>query len=287
VLEDDVAPQVRATALVAEVRLGSRTALDKLRTRLSLDEPASEERGAATGKSDRAGKTNKGDKAGDRAGDRAERPDKPDKPDPEVHLLVEAVSRAVRDPQISDLLIDLMPRVEGVDQAKVAVALLELGHSDAHSVVRNWLRDRRPSGVLAARAIAAISQHATLEDIDVLHDLMPYEDDMEVNVELACALLRLRDPSVTPILRAALWTEPVNRSVLAGALWIDALGIDSLRLETEHPPQGAGERGQRRVGFALGEWGGIDEVERLSARRSAGDPVLEGAVLGALGARTH
>jgi hypothetical protein len=41
------------------------------------------------------------------------------------------------------------------------------------------------------------------------------------------------------------------------------------------------------VGFALGAWGGLGQVEQLAARVAVGDPALQGAVLGALGARTH
>ncbi|NUP96488.1 MAG: hypothetical protein HUU28_10035, partial [Planctomycetaceae bacterium] len=48
-----------------------------------------------------------------------------------------------------------------------------------------------------------------------------------------------------------------------------------------------GARDLRRVGFALGEWGGVNEVEWLSARISPAEPALQGAVLGALGQRTH
>jgi hypothetical protein len=36
------------------------------------------------------------------------------------------------------------------------------------------------------------------------------------------------------------------------------------------------------VGFALGEWGGLTAVEPLARVRMEGDPVLQGALLGAL-----
>jgi hypothetical protein len=45
----------------------------------------------------------------------------------------------------------------------------------------------------------------------------------------------------------------------------------------------------RRLGFAIGTWGGIDAVERVSRlrRSNPGDPAVQGAVLGALAARTR
>jgi hypothetical protein len=266
VLSEDPAAQVRAAGLVAEVRLGSSIALTKLRSRLDLDAPV---------------------KAKSDEGNADDAEPAPLALDADGEWLLDSLARAARDTHVRDCLMDVLPRLDSLAQAKAAVALLEQGSPQAHAIVYKWLRDTRPRGALAARAIAALTQHPLVEDIDLLHDLFPYEDEIEVNVELACALLRLHDPAVTSVLRAALWTEPWNRSVLAGALWIDAIGLDSLRLEVQHPPPGAGARDQRRVGFALGEWGGVDEVEWLAARLSAGDPGLEGAMLGALGARTH
>ena len=119
--------------------------------------------------------------------------------------------------------------------------------------------------------------------------IFPVEDDRDVNVELALGLIKIRDPAVIPVLRAALWRDrdPWNRSCLAAALLIDVAGIDALREEVLRPKLNVSTRDRRRVGFALGQFGGVEEVEHLAAQLSAGDPALQGALLGALAARTY
>jgi len=135
--------------------------------------------------------------------------------------------------------------------------------------------------------IAALAIFPAIEDLTLLRELYPRENDFAVNLELATAFVRLKDPLCQPVLRSALWREPWNRGVLAGALIIEVGGIDALRSELQRPPQRVSNRDLRRVGFALGEWGGLPEVESLARLRSSGDPVVQGALLGALGARTH
>jgi hypothetical protein len=173
-------------------------------------------------------------------------------------------------------------------RAKCQAALLEVGATDMRVPLREYVRDERPSGTFGARCVAALASGAPgLEDLAILREWFPVEDDLELDVELAYALLSLKDPEILPVLRASLWSEPLNRSVLTGALWIEAAGLDSFRIEVLHPPVGASPRDQRRVGLALGEWGGMEQVDWLAERLSVGDPALQGAVLGALGARTH
>ncbi len=54
----------------------------------------------------------------------------------------------------------------------------------------------------------------------------------------------------------------------------------------QSPPAGATEADVRRLGFALGQWGGLPTVEALARRRNGGDPALQGALLGALTTRS-
>ena len=105
--------------------------------------------------------------------------------------------------------------------------------------------------------------------------------------ERTLALAKARDPKILPLLRAALWDEPLHRSILAGALIIDVAGVDALRDELQHPSLDASLRDLRRVGFALGEFGGLEQVEILGERLGSVDPALQGALLGALAARTY
>jgi hypothetical protein len=95
-------------------------------------------------------------------------------------------------------------------------------------------------------------------------------------------LLGQRHPATNGLLTAALWGSDWNRSVLAGGLIVAFGGPRGLLDEIEGAPRTAGERDLRRAGFALGEWGGLSAVEPLARVRTEGDPVLQGALLGAL-----
>ncbi|HVS17975.1 MAG TPA: hypothetical protein VMT18_05195, partial [Planctomycetota bacterium] len=124
-------------------------------------------------------------------------------------------------------------------------------------------------------------------DLQRLIDFFPQENDLEVNMALAEVLMRSGTPDMARFLRNAMRQPPFHRGMLAAALLVELAGIESLRQEVETPPRTARPEDLRRVGFALGEWGGLAQVELLAARVAVGNAALQGAVLGALGARTH
>ena len=66
-----------------------------------------------------------------------------------------------------------------------------------------------------------------------------------------------------------------------------ARGIQGLHDELASAPTEARPEDLRRIGYALGQWGGLAAVEALARRRGSGDPALQGAYLGALATRTH
>jgi hypothetical protein len=117
--------------------------------------------------------------------------------------------------------------------------------------------------------------------------LFPVEDSRSLNVELALALVQTRDPGAVGLLRQGIWRGPWNRSVLSAGLLVRHGGVQALHDELASPPAGATDVDLRRVGFALGEWGGLGEVDVLARRRRASDPALQGAFLGALATRTQ
>jgi hypothetical protein len=59
--------------------------------------------------------------------------------------------------------------------------------------------------------------------------------------------------------------------------------------ELSRPPRQATSADLRRVGFAVGVWGGLAEVDHLAKqlRFNSGHPALQGALLGALTQRTR
>ncbi|MEW6072232.1 MAG: hypothetical protein AB1726_06490 [Planctomycetota bacterium] len=152
--------------------------------------------------------------------------------------------------------------------------------------VRRWLREGH-AHPLRRDAVRALGTKGGLEDRQALRELFPVEDDFEVNVELALGLLEYREPVSLAILRAALWEGSWNQSVLAGGLLARAISIHGLIEELSSPPRGADDADLRRVGFAVGEWGGFAAAEALARRRTESDPAVQGAFLGVLATRTH
>ncbi len=312
--ERDSEPSVRAAVLVAQFRLGSETASNAVRETLQIEETlqilaqlresTAPARGEAAGRGARGGGGARGGKSEapkrgeggqqDPSAARAQRQDQAAKaaarltplPRPALEL-VEALWPACADRRVRDLLAVARARLPDGMKLRVDSELSFHGDARARASLREALQTHRPTGVTGARAVEALGRGAGLADLELLRELFPLGDDPDVDVELALELIRARDASVLSILRAALWSEPWNRSVLAGALLISHGGIEALRSELQRPPPGVSERDLRRVGFALGEWGGSAEVDRLAGRVGAADPALQGALLGALAARTR
>ena len=164
--------------------------------------------------------------------------------------------------------------------------LARLGRPGAREYVREALRTGTRGGI-ARSAVIALATRPDGRDLDVLGDMYPVEDNTGLNAELGRALIDSGTSQGLAIVRSAIWRGPWNRSVLASGLLIRLRGLSGLREELSSPPLGIGSRALRRVGFALGQWGGFQELEDLARDRRPGDPAVGGAYLGALGARTH
>lgn len=204
------------------------------------------------------------------------------------HMLRVACA-AASDPRLHGLLEELLGGIApGPERRELAAVLAEQGRPEAVRILLEELDVDPPTGPELARALRALARRPTLEVRDQLVRRFPMEGDVEANVELCLGLVRARDASVLPVLRAALWSDPFERSMLAATLVRQVGGAHALRLELDRVPTRASSRDLRRVGFAMGLLGGIEEAEWLAARRGggSGDPAVQGAYLGALAART-
>jgi hypothetical protein len=145
-----------------------------------------------------------------------------------------------------------------------------------------------PTGERRYLLVRALSRRPTPQDLEVMTDLFPQPGEEALNLELATSLAALSSPVVRPLLRAALWQGEFDVSILAGFLMAAADGDRSLIEEIRRPPPGATVGDLRRVGFALGEWGGVEALSKLSRQTgSAAGPEMQGALLGALASRTQ
>ncbi|MCK6444830.1 MAG: HEAT repeat domain-containing protein [Planctomycetes bacterium] len=210
-----------------------------------------------------------------------------DADDPEHEHLMRYLCRNARDPEVKALLVAAFRMLTSGDQVLAATYLSLTGRSTEREVLRDILAATPPSGEIGARMVRAIGVVPTPEDATLLRTLFPREGELDVNVALVLGLIEASDPACVPVLRAALWREPYGRSLLAAAVWVQIDGLEGLVAELQRPPLEATPRDLRRVGFALGEWGGLDAAEELARRNGAADPAVQGALLAALASRTR
>jgi hypothetical protein len=212
-----------------------------------------------------------------------------DRTEPDHAAVLESLGRNAREGPIAARLEETMRRAPAADLATVAAALTAQTRSSGRATARSlFALDAPPTGERRYLLVRALSRRPTMQDIEVFTDLFPQPGETELNLELASSLAVLSAPAVRPILRAALWKGEFDESVLAGFLLAQASGLRALIEEILRPPPGVTSADVRRVGFALGEWGGVDALGVLrAATGSAAGPEMQGALLGALGSRTQ
>lgn len=242
-MKDDPDAAVRMSALVARVRLGSGSALAKVRE--LLNDPS----GA------------------------------------DVPMLVQALALEVDDPLVKPLLQGARDRALGDDRMVIDTALRSRGDLFVGRDLVQVLG--MPSG-LEDRAwiVTTLARNVDRQDVPFLEKVFPSEHFPGINTDVAVALARSGSPEGTALLRKALWRGPFDRSQLAAAALVDQGGVRVLTTELASAPLETSTEALRRVGYAIGIFGGIDELDRLRRRRGPGDPALMGAYLGTLASRT-
>lgn len=199
--------------------------------------------------------------------------------------LVVELAATVKDPVIVPLLSTARETAIGDERLVADLALRIRGDL----LVGRELLDvlSKPSGVDGREwIVASLAQHYNRQDLAFFEELFPSERHPALNTELAVALARGGAPEGTELLRKALWRGPFDRSQLAAAALVDRGGLKALTSELESVPLGTSADALRRVGYAVGVFGGLDELDRLRRRRSPADPALMGAYLGSLAGRT-
>jgi hypothetical protein len=240
-------------------------------------------------------------------------------------ILLDALEKGYRSEAIVKFLLSVVREAQGTVQAEIQALLARSGHgSPWDEFTGEWIvmteeqralyldpsRDRREdrwrgtgAGLRAAygevdrgsstasRLLRGIAHLPGAEDLEFLAREFPLDENREGNVLLAHTLIQNGHQKVEPILQAAVWNGPWHRSVLAAALVVEYRGVDLLMYWVAKPPAAARSADIRRVGFAIGEWGGLEAIDvlrqLLGSAAGAERPALQGALLGALTTRTH
>lgn len=205
-------------------------------------------------------------------------------------VLLELCAQAHSGPVIRILSELLSLEVLDIEQRiRVGASLILSGRSGAPPSFAEEIRSVPIHGELGALTLRALGERGLKDDLELVVAHFPVEGDPPVNLAAARILVERGMPEAIPILQAALWRGPWDRSVLACGLLVKSFGFRLLVDELERPPLNVTSSDLRRVGFALGEWGGMASVENFARDlgTGTGDPILQGAVLGALSRRTH
>lgn len=206
-------------------------------------------------------------------------------------LLRDALAEAGRSGDLTTLLADLAGEVEGPEGADLQAICALRGRVIDGAALREAFDLVPPGTPVSVRMIEALASLPTAEDLQFLADRFPMEGEARLNVALARALIQGGHKKVEPILRRAVWRGPFERSVLAAAVVKQTSGLRALQHWVLKPPPTASDADVRRVGYAIGAWGGVSAIqelqERLGGVAGADRPALQGAFLGAMAARTH
>ncbi|QDU85143.1 hypothetical protein Pla163_22690 [Planctomycetes bacterium Pla163] len=204
-----------------------------------------------------------------------------------VPLVEELVRRSSSSTTLSPLIVASkvsdLPAELSVD---VYAALARLDVAAAAKPLRSALA-RGVDGPVGARALLALADVNQIAVQEASVSALLYGRDPSFTLVAARVLVDARHPIGISLLRRALWVRDVPASQLAAGYLIAQEGLSALEREADSPPRWAREEDLRRIGLALGEWGGYGLVQRLARSRNVRDPVLQGAYLGALASRTR
>jgi hypothetical protein len=203
--------------------------------------------------------------------------------------LVGRLARSHRFPRIVAFNLEVLHLTEGRDWALLAASAKLHGRTVDTALLVSLFSELAARSFERPLVIRALSRFPSEADRAFLAGIFPIEDDRDANLELAVGLLRSGHAEALPLLQAAVWSGDWNESVLAAAIVKHSSGMRLLEHWVSKPPPYASAADIRRLGFAIGEWGGMDAFQSLTRSVGGGAerPALQGALLGALVSRTH
>ncbi|MCP5020558.1 MAG: hypothetical protein GY930_02180 [bacterium] len=196
----------------------------------------------------------------------------------------------------NDRVLDLVHNIRvalgsGPERAKFTAILLLGGRKLDSSGIREIFSTTVGHDFWSLKMVEALGHSGLPEDRRLLENAFPDPTSYALNLILSNALLAHLSEEVVPLLKHAVWNGDFNQSCLAAILVADRYGPSRLMQWLEHPPIGAHVEDLRRLGFMVGSLGGKEAIDlltkNLGATAGADRPELQGALLGALSARTY
>lgn len=180
---------------------------------------------------------------------------------------------------------------DGPERAKFTAILLLGGRNPDSTGIRDTFSTSIGHDFWSMRMLEALGRSGLSDDRKLLERAFPDPTSYAVNLVLSSALLAHLSEEIVPLLKHAVWNGDFNQSCLAAILVADRYGPLRLMQWLERPPVGAHVEDLRRVGFMVGSLGGKEAIDlltkNLGATAGADRPELQGALLGALSARTY
>ncbi len=204
-------------------------------------------------------------------------------------LVFDRLVRSYQLPNVITLLDQLRLRASGGERAILTACLFLRGRASGLSELRGAFPLIDPESFGGVLVIRALGYYPTGEDLEFLARQFPLEGHFTANVEIGVALARGEHYAVRALFQEAIWRGPMNRSVLAAGVVHSRAGVRLLEMWIEQPPSRATTEDIRRLGFAVGQWGGYKGLEALvqGLGGRTDHPALQGALLGALLSQTY
>ena len=203
-----------------------------------------------------------------------------DPTDSDYPFFVAALARVADDERLAPHLDPLVRRDDLPDLVSklLLMGAIKRGSSVFAAPLRDSINDRHsPIRLLAVKAVRRLDVQ---RDRLIFSEAFPDTKAIDLNVELALALLDRRDPVAQGLLRAVFWRGEFAASMLAAGVMVEHYGLNALLDELKYEgPEVTSER-LRRLGLAISEWGGEEAVDRLTVMPDTKLEVVEGATLG-------
>lgn len=186
----------------------------------------------------------------------------------DISFLFEALERLAFDENVTSFVEELLPKLKGLELVAAQSLLVIHGVELDRTELRAALPGLDPLIPEMHRGVRALSTTLTAEDVGVLVGLFHQPNSQTVALDLVVALAKSGYGEVEALLQRAAFTLPWNQGILAAGCAIEAYGDEALYNWMQSAPEGTEPEVIRRLGWAIGTFGGAETVEALRERAS-------------------